>query len=168
MPYANRKEGLKKKRAAGKLYYHRNRKKILARSAKYNKTRHRKRYMRRYRKTHLAHLNRINQAWVRKNRSGALISKRSEFSTDGSLCLYRCRWKLWDGRLCSGRSTTLGSVKKSLNVLLWVLIAVLLVATLWALQWAAKQQQVRSIQGGPSDSPITRNYGPLHVFKGKE
>jgi hypothetical protein len=46
-------------------------------------------------------------------------------------------------------------LKRTLNVLAWVLIALLLAATLWAVQWAAKQPRVHSIWGEPSDSPIT-------------
>lgn len=49
-------------------------------------------------------------------------------------------------------------VKKTLNVLAWVLIAVLLVATLWAFVWAGHQPKVHSIWGDPSEKPLSGNY----------
>jgi hypothetical protein len=48
-------------------------------------------------------------------------------------------------------------VKKTIDALLWVLIALLLLGTLWAVRWGARQPRVHSIWGEPSDKPITWN-----------
>jgi hypothetical protein len=48
-------------------------------------------------------------------------------------------------------------VKKTLDALLWVLIALLLLGTLWAVRWAGLQPKVHTIWGEPSDKPITWN-----------
>ena len=46
-------------------------------------------------------------------------------------------------------------VRRTLNVLAWILIGLLLVATVWALLWAWKQPAVNSIWGDPSNQPLT-------------
>ena len=63
------------------------------------------------------------------------------------------------------------ALKRTLDVLGWVLIFVLLAATLWGVHWASKQPKVHSIWGEPSDSHITWNYGPYRadrIFRGNE
>jgi hypothetical protein len=45
-------------------------------------------------------------------------------------------------------------LKRTLNVLAWVLIAVLAAATLWGVRWAAHQPRVHSISGEPSETPV--------------
>ena len=49
------------------------------------------------------------------------------------------------------------TVKKTIDALLWVLIALLLLGTLWAVRWASQQPKVHTIWGEPSDKPITGN-----------
>ena len=85
----------------------------------------------------------------------------TEFLIEGSLCFFPCRWQHLKRKLSSGRSTRLAGAKQSkqtylrlrwnrphhqtsvlkrtLNVLAWVLIGLLLVATVWAVLWARKQ-----------------------------
>jgi hypothetical protein len=54
-------------------------------------------------------------------------------------------------------------LKRTLNVLAWVLIGLLLAATLWAVQWASKPPRVHSIRGEPSEKPLTWNFGQTHT-----
>jgi hypothetical protein len=49
-------------------------------------------------------------------------------------------------------------VRRTINGLLWALIAILLAATFWAIQWASHQPAVHSIWGEPSQKPISGSY----------